>query len=149
MSQSKGIRVLLVEDNQVDIELLRLAFSQDPSWQVEIIVAEDGEKAINLLQHCAAGNAGFPDFIVLDLNVPRRDGVEVLKAVRALPEVAAIPVAILSSSPRDFVYTKLAALGITADGHFVKPMDLDAFLALGSRLHAWFDERHATREPNF
>lgn len=138
-------RVLVIEDNQVDVDLLRLAFDHDKAWSYETTVADDGEKAIRLLERQAANPDSNPDFIVLDLNLPRRDGAEVLQMIRTTDSLASIPVAVLSSSPLDVIDHKLTAAGVTADGHFTKPMDLDEFLKLGKSLRLWYERQRQQR----
>jgi CheY-like chemotaxis protein len=146
MAGSNGsARILLIEDNYVDVDLLKLALDEEAGWSVETTIAQDGEQAMKLLQQHAGDPGRCPDFIILDLNLPRRDGAEVLQMIRTTQSLSAIPVAVLSSSPRDLVYDKLAEAGVRADGHFVKPMDLDAFLALGKTLRAWFEAECAKR----
>jgi len=143
---SSTTRVLLVEDNPVDLLLLRFALEQEKNWPVEATVAEDGEKAIRLLKAQAADpEAAKPDFIVLDLNLPRYDGTEVLRMIRSTDALSGVPVAILSSSPGDVIADKLNAAHLEADGHFTKPMGMDNFLALGKVLRAWYEQQTAKR----
>ena len=134
-------RVLMVEDNPVDVDLLQLAFSQINDWPLETTVVADGEKAIQLLQEQASNRTTQPDLVLLDLNIPRRDGTEVLQMIRSTESLNHLPVAVLSSSPRDVIQRKLTAAGVLADGHFTKPLDIDEFLELGQVLRGWY-ERH-------
>ena len=144
--QSTTTRILVVEDNPLDIELLRLALKEEPAWQVETVVAEDGEKAISLLTQGAADPlARRPDLIVLDLNVPRRDGTEVLRTIRGTKTLSSLLVAVLSSSPGDVIEDRLTAAHVTADGHFTKPSNIDDFLQLGRILRMWYEQQGQTR----
>jgi chemotaxis family two-component system response regulator Rcp1 len=144
--QSGTTRVLVVEDNPVDVELLRLALAEEPAWPVETVIAEDGEKAISLINRQAADpTLRKPDLIVLDLNVPRRDGTEVLRAIRSTQGLSNVPVAILSSSPGDVIQDRLTAAHVTADGHFTKPSNIDDFLQLGRALHLWYEQQGRMR----
>jgi DNA-binding response OmpR family regulator len=121
-------RVLVIEDNPVDVRLLRYAISQDRSWDPELIVAVDGEKAIHLLQQ------GLPDFIILDLNLPKLDGTEVLQWIRSGEATRNLPVAIVSSSPMDEIRSKITGARVEANGYFMKPMDVDSFVNLAKAL---------------
>jgi CheY-like chemotaxis protein len=141
-------RVLMVEDNPLDVDLLRRAFDEVSDWPVETELAEDGEKAIDLLLEKAARPNARPDLVILDLNLPRRDGSEVLQLIRTTHELANLPVAVLSSSPRDVVQRKLTAAGVTADGHFTKPLGYTEFIHLGQVLRGWYEEQTQRRQSH-
>ena len=130
---SFNLRVLLIEDNPVHVELIRLAFESENSWQPALTVAEDGERAIGVLTESFALGS-LPDFVVLDLNLPKRDGTEVLRWIRTTHGYQNIPVAIVSSSPMDVIRNKLVGARVEANCYFVKPMDIDDFLGLGKKL---------------
>ena len=134
-------RVLVVEDNPVDVRLLLYALGQESTWSVETVIAEDGEKAIALLSkpYARPFDASHPDFIILDLNLPRRDGTEVLQVIRTTEHLRTVPVAILSSSPDDIIRHKLHEADVFADGHFTKPMDVEDFLQLGKALRNCYE----------
>lgn len=91
--ETRPCRIVLVEDNPEDVTLAKLALTQ-AGISYEMTVFEDGEKAIDLVstQHAP------PDLLLLDLNVPRRDGFEVLETVRSDPEWISTPVVVLSNS---------------------------------------------------
>ncbi|MBV9081478.1 MAG: response regulator [Acidobacteriaceae bacterium] len=132
-------RVLVVEDNPVDVHMLNYAFEEQNTWPVETTVAQDGETAINLLRKASSSGVGKPDFIILDLNLPKRDGTEVLQTIRATRELRQVPVAVLSSSPRDVIHGKLSEAEVTANGYFTKPMDVDEFIALAEKLRLCYE----------
>jgi two-component system, chemotaxis family, response regulator Rcp1 len=134
--------LLLVEDNPIDVRLIRYALQQEQTWKTEITVAEDGEKAINLLLAIAASSpqSARPDFVILDLNLPRRDGTEVLQTIRSMKELQDLPVAIVSSSPMDVIRGKVSTANVSANCYFTKPMDVDSFLALGKELHCCYQK---------
>ncbi len=121
---------------------MRYALQQEHTWSTEITVAEDGEKAINLLLAIAASSpqSGRPDFVILDLNLPRRDGTEVLQTIRSMKELQDLPVAIVSSSPMDVIRGKVTTANVSANCYFTKPMDVDSFLALGKELHCCYQK---------
>lgn len=126
---NQATRLLIVEDNPLDITLLRMAFD-DLGWRLLIIEAHDGEQAITALK-----DNDPPDFVVLDLNLPRRDGSEVLQFIRTSPKISETPVAVLSSSPGDVIEHRLTEAGVMADCHFTKPACLDEFLQIGKALY--------------
>lgn len=122
-------RVLVIEDNPVDVRLIRYALSRNESWPTEITVADDGEKALAML---AAGP--LPDFVILDLNLPKINGAEVLLWVRKQQDIGDLPVAILSSSPLDEIHMVVSGARVQANGYFTKPMEVDHWESLAREL---------------
>ncbi len=119
--------VLIIEDNPADLDLLKLSF-QHHGIDREIISLDDGDKAIRFLESANDGPA--VDLIVMDLNIPRRDGMEVLQRLRARPEMTNVPVAVFTSSWSPVERARAEKLGIQA--YLRKPMDLDEFMAIGA-----------------
>jgi two-component system, chemotaxis family, response regulator Rcp1 len=125
-------RILVAEDNPADVYLLREAFSLE-GQDVELVVVTDGEQALEFVQRQGAfSTAPIPDLIVLDLNLPKSDGSDVLRCIRQTEVYAGVPVVVLTSSdsPRD--RKTIESLG--ASSFITKPSDLDSFLALGRTL---------------
>ena len=119
---SKIARITLVEDNPADVFLVRKAL-QERGIAFELTCFEDGEAAMKSL---SGQERDEPDVILLDLNLPMTEGVEVLRRIRSIPGLVGVPVAILSSSesPTDMHRTKL--LGVA---RFIsKPIELDDFV---------------------
>jgi two-component system, chemotaxis family, response regulator Rcp1 len=116
--------ILLVEDNAGDVRLTREALS-DAGVTAELRVAGDGEQALALLR---APDAVAPDLILLDLNLPKRNGIEVLEEIKTDPALRRTPVIMLttSSSARDVD----ACYDRGVNCYVVKPLDLDDFTAL-------------------
>jgi CheY-like chemotaxis protein len=116
-------RLLVVEDSAADVELLREALSEGEP-HVELDVARHGEEAIDRL---AAGEP--PDLVVLDLNLPRMNGLEVLAALRAHqdPAVRRLPVVVFTTSraPKDV----LSAYDLHASSFVTKPTAFDDYLS--------------------
>ncbi len=135
--QTAPDRLLVVEDNPVDVRLLRYALSHCRDWKVEIIVAEDGEKAISLLNELVGDDK--PQFVILDLNLPKRDGAEVLHSIRNSPALQGLPVAVLSSSPTDVVKGRMAKANVRADCYFTKPMNVEELIAIVEQMHRCFE----------
>ena len=125
-------RILLVEDNPGDVELIRHCLEQVRP-EIEIHHCADGEEALRYLD---AGQ-GRPDIILLDWNVPKRNGREVLSRLRNAREGQPIPVVVLSSSesPTDLV----GAYGLGAAGYLVKPLLLEELQSqLNKLVDYWF-----------
>ena len=125
-------RILVAEDNPADVYLLREAFNV-AGEDIEILVVSDGEQALEYVQRQGRfGNAAVPDLVVLDLNLPKSDGGDVLRCIRETPAYSDVPVVVLTSSdsPRD----RKTAESLGANCFITKPSDLDAFLALGRTL---------------
>ena len=124
--------ILLIEDNPGDVELLRLALKK-AGLVCELVVLEDGGEAIAMVKRQGKyANATSPDLAILDLNIPRNDGIEIVESMRASEVFRNTRVVVLSSSssPRDFA--KLADFHITR--FITKPPDLDEFLNIGFQL---------------
>src|SRR5690242_2687665 len=129
-------RVLIIEDNPIDAYMVQCALQEELDWTTETTVADDGEKAIELLlQHSSRPIRDGPDLVILDLNLPKRDGVEVLEVIRTTNGLRRLPVVVLSSSPTDVMKSRFNKVNLEANCYVTKPPDLDEFLALGKRIH--------------
>jgi CheY-like chemotaxis protein len=115
------IRVLLAEDDDDHVMLLRRALRAYPRL-VEIQVARDGQEAVEMLRSSAGV---LPDLILLDINMPKLTGLEVLRAVKASPEFGQIPTVMLTTSARD--EDRAASLGSGADDYIIKPVNFRKF----------------------
>lgn len=120
------IDILLVEDNAGDVSLIRdgLRFG---SLSKRLNIVTDGEQALKYLaRQDSYRNAGRPDLIILDLNLPKVDGRQVLELIKADPDLRYIPVVILSSSSSDVDVQ--GCYQNHANCYLTKPADLDQFL---------------------
>jgi CheY-like chemotaxis protein len=120
--------VLLVEDSPGDVRLTREAF-KGAAVQTRLCVAQDGAEAMNfLLRQGVHVDAPRPDVILLDLNLPKKDGREVLKEIKESPTLKTIPVVILttSASDADVLHSYL----LHANCYITKPVDLEGFLTV-------------------
>jgi CheY-like chemotaxis protein len=126
------INVLLVEDNAADVDLTREMLSST-KFDIKLSVATDGVEAIDYLNGVGSwSEPGQPTLILLDLNLPRKDGRQVLAVLKSHTELRRIPVVILSSSNSKKDVTSCYHLG--ANCYIVKPVELDAYRALVRRL---------------
>lgn len=132
------IRILLVEDSPGDVVLTAEAL-RDARVANELHVARDGEEAMRFLrgegEHAGAPR---PDLVLLDLNLPRMDGKEVLAAMRADPALADIPVVVLTTSTRDADI--LDAYDLRANAYVSKPVDFTRFLDVVRTLEGFWVE---------
>lgn len=120
--------VLLVEDNPADVRLTREAFRAGP-YPCRVRVAEDGESALRMLHRDAPfEHAPRPHLVLLDLNLPRRDGREVLSDIKSDRDLRAIVVIVLTSS--DAEEDVAASYALLANCYIVKPVDYDGLVSL-------------------
>jgi two-component system, chemotaxis family, response regulator Rcp1 len=123
-----SLQVLLVEDSPGDIRLTQEAFREANS-DVEVHVATDGVEAMAFLERSTGqGDAPWPDLILLDLNLPRMDGHEVLGHIKEDETLRSIPTVILSTSEAEADI--LASYELQANAFLSKPVELDAFESL-------------------
>ncbi len=121
---SNPIEILLVEDNPGDVRLIKEVF-KDAKIYNNMQVAYDGEAAMEILRR-DEGNTIFPDLILLDLNLPKKDGREVLREIKGDDCLKCIPVVILTTSnaEEDLIET----YKMNANCYITKPVDLDQFI---------------------
>jgi chemotaxis family two-component system response regulator Rcp1 len=126
--RSTPIDVLLVEDSPGDVRLTREAF-RETNGAVTLHVASDGVEAMAFLRREGEhAHAPRPDFILLDLNLPRMDGREVLVHIKEDPDLRTIPTIILTTSEADADVLK--SYELNANAYLKKPVTLEAFEAL-------------------
>jgi chemotaxis family two-component system response regulator Rcp1 len=122
------IEVLLVEDSPGDVRLTQEAF-RDANSSIHLSVATDGVEAMAFLKHTGThANSPRPDLILLDLNLPRMDGREVLAHIKENENLKTIPTVILTTS--DAQSDIVRSYQLQANCYLTKPVQLDAFEAL-------------------
>jgi len=131
MTTARGatpVQLLLVEDNPGDVRLTREAF-REVDGSVQLHVASDGVEAMAFLRREGVhADAPRPDFILLDLNLPRMDGREVLSHIKADDDLHTIPTVILTTSDADADILK--SYELNANAYLKKPVTLEAFESL-------------------
>lgn len=137
MNRSRTI--LLVEDNPDDVELTLRAFARSKVLN-EIVVARDGEEALNLLLG-APGTAGrelpvLPEVMLLDLKLPKIDGLEVLRRLRAHARTRRLPVVVLTTSNEE--KDVIASYDLGANSFVRKPVDFAQFIAAARHLELYW-----------
>jgi CheY-like chemotaxis protein len=122
----KPIEILLVEDNPADVRLTQEALKEG-KVRNNLHIARDGIEAIEYLRRVGKhASSPRPDLILLDLNLPRKDGREVLADIKADPELKAIPVVVLTTSAAEADIFK--SYKLHANCYITKPVDLDQFV---------------------
>jgi CheY-like chemotaxis protein len=122
------VEVLLVEDNPGDARLARLAL-EESRVSTSVHHARDGVEAMEYLRRRAEGTGvPPPDLVLLDLNLPRKSGREVLAEMKGDPELRVVPVVVMTTSEAE--KDRLESYGLHANAYVVKPMDLDRFVEM-------------------
>ncbi|MFD3911674.1 response regulator [Streptomyces sp. NPDC056652] len=130
------IEVLLVEDDAGDELMTREAF-EDNKIRNNLHVARDGEEALDFLYRRGAHeNAPRPDLVLLDLNLPKYDGRQVLERIKTDPDLAHIPVVVLTTSSAE--EDILRSYKLHANAYVTKPVDLDQFIAAVRQIDEFF-----------
>jgi CheY-like chemotaxis protein len=115
--------MLLVEDNPADVVLTRFAV-EEAGLPGELVVVEDGTDALDYLHRSGPfADADRPAVVLLDIRLPRLDGTEVLRQIRAEPELADLPVVMLTAD--DDLHSALGDQASSCDGYLIKPIDAD------------------------
>jgi len=121
--------ILLVEDNPDDVELTRIAFAEAKVAN-QLVVVSDGAEALDFLfargKHADRTPDDLPSIVLLDLNLPKIDGREVLQAIRADERTRSLPVVVLTTSTEPFDVEASYALGVNS--YIQKPVDFKQFV---------------------
>jgi CheY-like chemotaxis protein len=132
----KVIDVLLVEDDPGDVLMTREAF-QHYKIRNQLHVVTDGEQALQFLHRTGEyASAPRPGLILLDLNLPRRDGLEVLAELKADPRLRVIPVVILTTSQAE--EDILRSYSLHANAYVSKPVDFERFMEVIRQIDSFF-----------
>lgn len=135
MKDGQAIRpIMLVEDNPMDLDLTRRAFARRKIVN-PIQVARDGEEALAWIQRWEEGEL-TPAVILLDLKLPRVDGLEVLRQLKEHPEFRTIPVVVLTSSGENRDIQEAYQLG--ANSYIVKPVDFENFMSVAKQIELYW-----------
>jgi CheY-like chemotaxis protein len=121
------LKILLVEDNEDHVFLIKKALSSTLKEKTEVNVVTDGEEAIHYVKRLGPfRDRSKPDLILLDLKLPKKDGFEVLEALKQDSRYKSIPVVVLTSSDREVDIIKSYALG--ANSYITKPISVDSLV---------------------
>ena len=128
--RAEPFRILLVEDNDADVYLLRKAL-ENAGLNFELIIIDDGAEALAYARSEGIySRAARPDAAVLDMNLPKSEGTEVLEALRSNERLSGVPVVILTSSASPAERLRMERLGVQR--FITKPPDLEEFLQIGN-----------------
>ena len=126
--------ILLVEDRATDLDLTKRAFARHRLLN-PVQVARNGEEALAYLRRWEAGEP-IPVCILLDLKLPKVDGLEVLRQIKAHPSFCSIPVIILTTSSEDSDIKRAYQLG--CNSYIVKPVDFNKFVEVASQIEVYW-----------
>lgn len=123
---SKPIEILLVEDNPGDVRLTQEAL-RNGKIRNHMFVVQDGDEALEYLHHDGSYiHSALPDLILLDLNLPKQNGFEVLEEIKHDPDLLRIPVVVLTTSLAE--QDIMQSYDLHANAYVSKPMDLEQFI---------------------
>jgi CheY-like chemotaxis protein len=135
LAEADALCILLVEDDPGDVLIMQEALEQSKLLH-DLHHVADGEAALRFLRREEGNDGPRPDLILLDLNLPRVSGVEVLTTIKSDPDLASIPVVVLSTSQAEDDIVKTYALH--ANAYVSKPVDFDAFAKIVRQIDEFF-----------
>jgi CheY-like chemotaxis protein len=143
-AHARGRPILLVEDNPMDVDLTFEAF-REHNVANPLLVCRDGEEALQFMaEHGSAADALLPTLVLLDLRLPKVDGIEILRQARNHPVWRQIPVIVLTTSRENQDIAAAYELGVNS--YIVKPVDFNAFAELVKTIKLYW---LLTNEPPF
>ena len=136
MKNNRPVHILLIEDNPGDVRLAQEAF-KEVNMKIELDVAKDGMEGLNFLKKEGPfSNAKTPDLVLLDLNLPKKDGREVLSEIKSDPLLRCIPVVVLTtSSARQDI---LNSYKLHVNCYINKPVDYDSFFDIIKKIESFW-----------
>ena len=126
--------ILVVEDRAIDLDLTRRAFSRQRILS-PIIEARDGKEALDYFARWEAGEP-LPVFVLLDLRLPKVNGLEVLSRLKSHPKYSSIPVIVLTTSNEDTDINEAYKLG--CNSYIVKPVEFDEFMQVARQIEGYW-----------
>jgi CheY-like chemotaxis protein len=139
-------RILLAEDNPADVYLIREAL-REHGVECTMQVASDGKEVLSMISGEAPSETQDFALIILDLNLPRHDGIEILERLRQSVRLSNVPVVVLTSS--DSPQDRLVATHLGARRYLRKPSNLEQFLDLGATFKQLLTDQSAAQEANY
>jgi two-component system, chemotaxis family, response regulator Rcp1 len=127
-------RLLIVEDNPADVLFLKRVLREN-GLTADIAVAPDGDKAIEYLENCA--DEQRPDLVIIDINLPRRDGIDVLRKCRLTPSLLETRTLVLTSSDESSDHNRAEMIGVNA--YLRKPRNVGDFVEIVATIRKLLD----------
>ncbi len=118
MKVERPLEVLIVDDNPGDAALI-IVLLEDLGLPIHISIAENGEKALDILDKVNGPSCPAPDFVVLDLNLPKVNGFDVLELMKSTPRLSSIPVVVMTGSLNKEDEIRSRRMGVT--DYWIKP----------------------------
>lgn len=139
--------VLLVEDNPIDARLMQRMFQELVDWPTQVRWVDDGQKALWYLESLEDGEGDdLPDVVLLDVNLPKYDGIQVLEAYRNSPVFCETPVFLYSSSPAKDLAELAERHNLQANGYFEKPFGLEGYMEIATNLKNYLENSTRSME---
>jgi len=135
--------ILLIEDNPIDLDLTLRAFASR-NLANPILVARDGEEALDFTKRWEQGEP-LPVVILLDLNLPKINGLEVLKFLKSHPIFKTIPVVVLTTSSESSDVKTAYELGVNS--YIIKPVDFEKFIDMAKHIELYWNVLNKRFEP--
>ncbi len=136
MIQSRPVHILLIEDNPGDVRLTQEAF-RESNLPIRLDVVMDGLEGVRYLRKQGKyENATTPDLVLLDLNLPKMDGRQVLQDIKNDPELRRIPIVVLTTSNAE--HDILQCYDLHANSYVNKPVDFDQFFDIIRQIEAFW-----------
>jgi len=126
--------ILLVEDNPMDVDLTRRAFNRH-NLVNRLEVARDGQEALELIEKWSSLKS-MPSMVLLDLKLPKINGLDVLRAIRVRPDYVTVPGVVLTSSSEDRDIHEAYSLG--ANSYIVKPVEFEKFIEVARQIKLYW-----------
>lgn len=126
--------ILVVEDRAIDLDLTKRAFMRQQILS-PILEARDGEEALAFFERWDAGEP-LPVFILLDLRLPKLNGLEVLSKLKSHPKYSSIPVIVLTTSDEDSDINEAYKLG--CNSYIVKPVEFEQFMQVARKIEGYW-----------
>jgi CheY-like chemotaxis protein len=127
--EQSGRFIILVEDNAADAHLVREAL-ESSAIVCELVVITNGERAIQFINEIESGSVSDPHLAIIDLNLPRKPGAEVIKRIRASAKFKDLPIVVLTSSNNPIDRANAESIGVSR--YVLKPARFSEILKLGS-----------------
>lgn len=133
---TRPIRILMAEDSPSDAELAKQAF-KDGKILNELVIVKDGVEAVNYLKRVGQyAGVSRPDILLLDLNMPKKDGREVLAEIKGDPDLKSIPVIVLTTSEAE--EDVLKSYELQASSYITKPVEFEKFLEVAKNVKEFY-----------